>query len=170
VYGGVVFGLAAGVLSGRDFAEPWSAPVAHLFGLTFDDIRHATSAALPRRRPAQGDVPRDWLGYCAVAGALLGFGLYGCRRWPDVWWRFGAGLAVGAAFVTSAASTRTSSPASPARGADARSTSASTILIGCRSSTCLRSARRPRRARSENHGLCAALGVALHLMNIAGKT
>src|SRR4051812_8153960 len=44
IYGGIVFGLAAGVLSGREFAEPWAGKIAGWFGLTFADIKHATTS------------------------------------------------------------------------------------------------------------------------------
>ena len=38
---------------------------------------------------------RAWLGWCAVAGALLGYGFYQLRQIPDWRWRFGLGLLVG---------------------------------------------------------------------------
>src|SRR5437588_160239 len=40
IYAGIILGLAGGVLSGREFAEPWSGQIAGWFGLTFADIRH----------------------------------------------------------------------------------------------------------------------------------
>lgn len=91
IYAGVVLGLAAGVLTGREFAEPWAGQIAAWFGLTFADIRHLQSDNMSR--------PGDWLGYCAVGGALLGFGLYRLRQVADPWWRFGIGLAVAAVAV-----------------------------------------------------------------------
>jgi tetratricopeptide (TPR) repeat protein len=38
---------------------------------------------------------RAWLGWCAVGGALLGFGFYQLRQIPDWRWRFGLGFVVG---------------------------------------------------------------------------
>jgi hypothetical protein len=86
VYAGVMLGLTVGVFSGREFAQPWSLPVAHAFGLTWADIRHEPPAG-------------DWLGYCAFGGALLGLGLYQMRQMEDQQFRFFVGLGVAAALV-----------------------------------------------------------------------
>jgi tetratricopeptide (TPR) repeat protein len=86
IYAGTLIGLTAGVLSGREFAQPWAVPIANAFGLTWDDIRHT---------PPVG----DWLGYCAVGGAVLGLCLYQMRKMEDRQWRFFVGLAVAAAMV-----------------------------------------------------------------------
>jgi tetratricopeptide (TPR) repeat protein len=94
IYGGIVLGLVGGVLSGREFAEPWASHVAGWFGLTFDQIKHLQSATLPDDDPNKGKLPGDWLGYCTVAGLILGFGLYRLRQTPDRAYRFWAGLAI----------------------------------------------------------------------------
>ena len=38
---------------------------------------------------------REWLGYCGLGGALLGFGLFQLRQVRDWFWRFGLGIVVG---------------------------------------------------------------------------
>lgn len=170
VYGGVVFGLAAGVLSGREFAEPWAAPVAQLFGLSFTDIKHVTSAALPDDDPQKGKLPGDWLGYCAVAGALLGFGLYRLRQIADPWWRFGVGLALGAAFVYLGGEYANRLPGlTGAEHADARFNLGVYILLGLPFFYLLTFCAEAEESEVEIMALCAAMGVALHLMDIGGK-
>jgi tetratricopeptide (TPR) repeat protein len=96
VYGGIMGGLVVAVFSGVPGAEPWASKLAGFFGLTFDDIKHVTSAALPDDHPRKGKLPGDWLGYCAVGGMLFGFALYRFRQVEDARWRFwvGLGLAV----------------------------------------------------------------------------
>jgi len=162
VYGGVVFGLAAGVLSGRDFAEPWSGPVADLFRLTFQDIRH--------ERSDDNSKPGDWLGYCAVAGALLGFGLYRLRQVTDPWWRFGAGIAVGAALIYLGGeyANRLNGLSGP-EGAAARFNLGVYILIGLPFFYLLTFCAEAEESEVEIMALCASLGVALHLMDLSGK-
>ncbi|MFO0796170.1 MAG: tetratricopeptide repeat protein [Gemmataceae bacterium] len=157
VYGGVVFGLAAGVLSGREFAEPWAAPIAHLFGLTFDDIRHV--------RSDDNSKPGDWLGYCAVGGALLGFGLYRLRQIADPWWRLGVGLALGAAFVYLGGEYANKLPGLDAA---ARFNLGVYILIGLPFFYLLTFCAEAEESEVEIMALCAAMGTALHLMNIGG--
>jgi tetratricopeptide (TPR) repeat protein len=170
IYGGVVFGLAAGVLSGREFAEPWAGPVAGLFGLTFDDIKHAQSTAFPDDDPRKGNLPGDWLGYCAVAGALLGFGLYRLRQVADLWWRFGVGLGLGAALIYLGGEYANRLPglAGP-EGADARFNLGVYILIGLPFFYLLTFCGEAEESEVEIMALCAGLGVALHLMNVSGK-
>jgi tetratricopeptide (TPR) repeat protein len=99
IYGGIIAGLVVGVISGRPDAEPWARPLAEFFGLTFADIRHVTSAALPPDDPLKGKLPGDWLGFCAVGGALLGFGLYRFRQIDDGRQRFMIGLGAAAVVV-----------------------------------------------------------------------
>ena len=169
VYGGVVFGLAAGVLSGREFSEPWAAPVAHLFGLTFDDIKHVTSAALPDDDPRKGNLPGDWLLYCLTAGIVLGFGFYRLRQVADPWWRFGVGLALGAAFVYLGGEYANRLPGlTGPESAAARFNLGVYILIGLPFFYLLTFCAEAEESEVEIMALCAAMGVALHLMNIGG--
>ena len=86
IYAGVVAGLLVGVLSGTAGAESWSGPLAEVFGLTFDDIKH--------NMPAGG-----WLGYCAAGGALFGFALYRFAESEAGSRRFWLGLVVAVALA-----------------------------------------------------------------------
>src|SRR5262245_51143444 len=99
IYGGILIGLGVGVLSGREFAEPWAGKIAGWFGLPFDDIKHFQSASLPDSDPRKGKLPGDWLGYCAVGGAVLGYGLYRLRQIEDARKQFWIGLFVVAALI-----------------------------------------------------------------------
>jgi tetratricopeptide (TPR) repeat protein len=42
---------------------------------------------------------RNWLSYCAIAGAILGYGFTQLRQVKDPFWRFGLGAAIGAILV-----------------------------------------------------------------------
>lgn len=75
IYTGIVAGLVVGVFSGTAGTDSWAGPLAARVGLSLDDIRH------------QGRVA-NWLGYCAIGGAILGFGLMRLRQVPDPWRRF----------------------------------------------------------------------------------
>ena len=86
IYAGIMIGLTTGVMSGREFAREWAEPLANALSLTWDDIRHT---------PPVG----DWLGYCAVGGAVLGLGLYRMRQMEDGQTRFLVGLGVAAVMV-----------------------------------------------------------------------
>lgn len=99
VYGGILLGLAGGVLSGREFAEPWAGKLAAAVGLSFEDVKHVQSVNLPDGDPHKGKLPGDWLGYCAVGGALLGFGLYRLRQVEDARRQFWIGMFVVVALI-----------------------------------------------------------------------
>jgi tetratricopeptide (TPR) repeat protein len=86
IYTGTILGLLFAVVSGREFCEPWSGPLASVFGLSFDEIRH--------RPPASA-----WLSYCVAGGCVLGFGLYRMRQVEERLWRFWTGLALAAFMV-----------------------------------------------------------------------
>jgi tetratricopeptide (TPR) repeat protein len=83
IYAGVMAGLFVGVWSGTPAAEPWAGRLASYFGLTFDDIKHATSQSLPDDDPRKGNLPGDWLLYCAGIGIVFGFALYRLRQFDD---------------------------------------------------------------------------------------
>src|SRR5262249_311119 len=99
IYVGIIAGLVIGAISGRPDAEPWARPLAEFFGLSFEDIKHLTSADLPKDDPLKGKLPGDWLIYCAVGGGLLGWGLYRFRQIEDGRRRFMIGLALAAVVV-----------------------------------------------------------------------
>src|SRR5437764_1970084 len=178
IYGGIVLGLAAGVLSGREFSQPWAGPIAGWFGLTFDDIKHAQSAHLPADDPRKGRLPGDWLGYCAVGGALLGYGLYRFRQVEDPRWRFGIGLGLAALMVYLAGEFFAGEfklvggvpgllPGDPG-AKDARFNLGVYILLGLPFFYLLTFCGEAEESEAEIMTLCAALGVALYLMNLGG--
>ena len=154
IYGGLVLGLAAGVLSGRAFAEPWAGPIAGLFGLTFDDIRH---------RPPVG----DWLTYCVLGGITLGFGLYRLRQVADPYWRFGIGLAVAAVavYLGNEYAGRLPGLDDPA----ARYDLGVYILLGLPFFYLLTFCGEAEESEAEIMALCGALGVGLALMDLSSK-
>lgn len=89
IYAGVMLGLAAGVFTGQPYGEPLVRAVGELFGAAdrlWQVVRHEP--------PVSG-----WLNYCAVGGAVLGFGLYRMRQMDDGAVRFWVGLAVAAGLV-----------------------------------------------------------------------
>ena len=98
VYAGIMGGLVIGVWSGTPGAESWASQLASPFGLTFDDIKHATSTGFADDDPRKGKMPGDWLTYCILAGILLGFALYRFRLFDDRR-RFWVGLGVAAAMI-----------------------------------------------------------------------
>jgi tetratricopeptide (TPR) repeat protein len=168
VYGGIVFGLAAGVLSGREFAEPVSGPIAGWFGLTFQDIRHLTTSALPSDDPAKGNKPGDWLLFCLLGGVLLGLGLYRFRQVEDPRWRFGMGIGVAALMVYLASEYVARLPGFAER--DARFNLGVYILLGLPFFYLLTFCGEAEESEAEIMTICAALGIALHLMGIGGAS
>jgi tetratricopeptide (TPR) repeat protein len=160
IYGGIIFGLAAGVISGRDFSQPWAEPIARWFGLTFDQIRHVRSDDMSK--------PGDWLAFCAIGGGILGYGLYRFRQVEDPRWRFGMGIAVAALMVYLAGEYVAKIPgfADP----NARFNLGVYILLGLPFFYLLTFCGEAEESEAEIMTICAAMGVALHLMNVGGST
>jgi tetratricopeptide (TPR) repeat protein len=170
IYFGIVLGLTVGVFSGREFAEPWAGKIASWFGLTSDDIRHVTSANLPDDHPQKGRLPGDWLGYCVVGGALLGFGLYRLRQVEDTKWRFFTGLAVAAICVYLGSEYAQEIPG--LRGEEGRAARFNLgiyILLGLPFFYLLTFCGEAEESEAEIMALCAALGVSIHLMDLPGQ-
>jgi tetratricopeptide (TPR) repeat protein len=86
IYAGILLGLTVGVVSGREFAQPWALPIAEAVGLTWKDIAHVP--------PVGG-----WLFYFIVGGVVLGMALYEMRKMKDRRTRFITGGVVIAALV-----------------------------------------------------------------------
>ena len=172
IYPGLILGLTAGVLSGREFAEPWAGQVAGWFGLTFADIRHVVSANLPDDDPRKGKLPGDWLIHCVIGGAALGFVLYRLRLVADPWWRWGLGLAIAALLVYLGGEYVAKVPGldDPAQaGADARFNLGVYILFGLPFFYVLTFCGEAEESEADIMAICGALGVALHLMNFSGR-
>jgi len=167
IYGGIIAGLLVGVLSGTAGAEPWASQLAGYFGLTFDDIKHATSAALAKDDPLKGRLPGDWLGYCAVGGAVLGFALYRFRQVPDNTRRFWMGLAIAAFMVYLASEYINRVPGLDI--AAARFNLGVYILLGLPFFYLLTFCGESEESEVEIMTLCASLGVGLHLMGFASR-
>lgn len=165
IYAGLTLGLAGGVLSGREFSQPWAAPIAGWFGLTFDDIKHLQTP----RGETPGKLPGDWLGYCAVGGAILGFGLYRLRQMEAGLWRFGTGFLVAAASVYIASEYLPLVPGLSRENADARLNLGVYILIGLPFFYLLTFCGEAEESEVEIMAVCALLGVSIHLMNLSGR-
>jgi tetratricopeptide (TPR) repeat protein len=160
IYGGIVFGLAVGVLSGREFSQPWAEPIAGWFGLTFADIKHEVSEDQSK--------PGDWLLYCALGGAILGYGLSWLRQVVDPWRRFGIGLGLAAVCIYFAAGYLTQVPG--LNSPDAKFNLGVYILLGLPFFYLLTFCGEAEESEAEIMALCAALGVSLDLMDLTGKT
>lgn len=172
IYAGVLIGLAAGVLSGREFAEPWAGKVAGWFGLTFADIKHVTSAGLPDDDPRKGKLPGDWLGYCAIGGIVLGFALHRLRQVPDPRWRWGIGLVVAAVAIYLGQEYVGRVPGLDATGPEGervRFNLGLYILVGLPFFYLLAFCGESEESEAELMTLCGALGLSLALMNVGGK-
>ncbi len=134
VYIGLVGGLAVGLLIERPPADP--------------------EATYP---------VRDWLGYFAVGGAVLGYGFYQLTRVRQWAWRFGLGIAVGAAVVYLAVhyiqAGLNLAPADQERFA-------AYLLIGLPFFYVLTFCGEADETEVEVAALCAALGVGLYLLGL----
>ncbi|AWM37420.1 hypothetical protein C1280_10610 [Gemmata obscuriglobus] len=166
IYSGIMIGLTAGVLSGRDFAQPWAQPLAELFGLSWAEIKH---------NPPVG----DWLGFCAVGGAVLGFGLYRMRQIEDGMWRLAAGAGAAALLVYIASTylldikVSANDPADPDKlvsffaSPEARQNLGIYLLLGLPFFYLLTFSGEAEESEVEIMTICAGLGVALHLLGFA---
>lgn len=164
IYSGIMIGLTAGVLSGRDFAQPWAEPLAQMVGLTWADIKH---------NPPVG----DWLGFCAIGGAVLGFGLYRMRQMEDGLWRFLTGAGVAALLVYLAAEyileIKVPDPNDPAKtvsffaSPEARQNLGIYLLLGLPFFYLLTFSGEAEESEVEIMTICAGMGVALHLIGFA---
>jgi tetratricopeptide (TPR) repeat protein len=168
IYGGIVAGLAVGVVSGMPDAAAWARPLAEFFGLRFEDIMHATSRGLPDDDPAKGKLPGDWLGYCVGGGALLGFGLYRFRQVADNRQRFLIGMGIAAVIVYAvgkfvSAEAVTNIPSLD--NASARFNLGLYILLGLPFFYLLTFCGEAEESEAEIMIFCAALGASLQLMN-----
>jgi tetratricopeptide (TPR) repeat protein len=171
IYVGITAGLVIAVISGVPSAEPWASKLAGLFGLTFEDIKHATSRALASDDPKKGKMPGDWLGYCAVAGALVGLCMYRLRRVEESRHRFYIGLGIITVVVylvgklVSNIETIPNLPPSLS-DASARFNLGLYILLGLPFFYLLTFCGEEEESEAEILVLCVALGAALQFMNL----
>ena len=166
IYAGIMLGLTVGVVSGREFAQPWAVPIAQAFGLTWEDIKHVDPVA-------------RWLLHCIVGGVLLGVGMYRMRQMEDQPTRFWVGLGVAAAMVYLASNylfdIKVPDPDDPAKkvsyfaSADAKFNLGLYILLGLPFFYLLTFSSEAEESEVEVMTFCAALGIALHLMNFGSK-
>ncbi len=83
LYAGILGGLGVGLVVETD-PQVGDQLAAAVGGLT---------AVVP------GGVSRDWLGYCALAGVVLGYGFVQLRAVKDGFWRFALGAVVGGTLI-----------------------------------------------------------------------
>jgi tetratricopeptide (TPR) repeat protein len=156
IYGGIVLGLAGGVLSGREFAEPWASQIAGWFGLTFDQIKHLQS------KEGESAKPGDWLSGCTLAGLVVGFALYRLRQAGDRSYRFMAGMIIIA--VTTYAAGQYASRVPTLDTDDARINFGLYLLMGLPFFYLLAFSGDADESEAEITALCAVLGAGLSLL------
>jgi tetratricopeptide (TPR) repeat protein len=164
IYAGIMLGLGFGVLSGSELVRAWSEPVAGWFGLSWADIEHLNSAKLPDDDPRKGKLPGDWLLHCVVAGALVGLGLYQMRKMKEARTRFLLGIGVAAVVVFFATEYVAEVPTLGTP--EARRNLGIYILLGLPFFYLLTFCGEAEESEVEIMTLCAALGVALHLLGL----
>ncbi|HEY1189496.1 MAG TPA: tetratricopeptide repeat protein [Gemmata sp.] len=166
IYAGTMIGLAVGILSGRDFAQPWAQPLAELVDLTWTEIKH---------NPPVG----DWLGFCAVGGAVLGLGLYRMRQVEDWTWRFLTCAGVAALLVYLASEyileIKVPDPADREKtvsffaSPESRANLGIYLLLGLPFFYLLTFSGEAEESEVEIMTLCAGLGIGLHLLGFANQ-
>lgn len=149
---GLVLGLAAGVISGMPFAQPVIDKIAPTFGVTFEMLQH--------RPPV-----KDWIGYCAIGGIILGFSLYRLRQIDDPFWRLGVGFGIAVAVVYLASQYLNKLPGLD--NANERFNLGLYILAGLPFFYLLTFVAEAEESEVEIMAICAGLGVSLHLMSLA---
>lgn len=147
IYIGLVGGLAIGLLTERP-SVPSPDTVSALTG------GMATTPAYQ---------VRDWLGYFAIGGAVLGYGFYQLTQVRQWVWRFGLGVAVGAAAVYLAVHYIQVGLALPPV---AQERFAAYLLIGLPFFYVLTVCGEADESEVEVAALCAGLGVGLYLLGL----
>ncbi|OWK47303.1 tetratricopeptide repeat protein [Fimbriiglobus ruber] len=153
IYLGLIGGVAAGVLL-------YVAP----------EVPEANEAlAAVAGGPAQvASLPgRDWLGWCALAGAVLGLLLYRLRQVNDRFWRLGLGLVLGAAIVYFAITYLGQYP--PFATAEAQQVFARVLLLGLPFFYLLTFCGEAEESEVEIAALCAGLGIGLFLLRLSSN-
>lgn len=111
---------------------------------------------------------RDWLGYCALAGVLLGYGFHQLRQIPSFVWRFGLAALLGGALVYLAVTYLDQLPG--LENPEDRRALGLTILMGLPFFYLLTFCGEAEESEVEIAALCAALGVGLDLLRLSSGT
>ena len=162
IYGGILGGLVVGFLSGTPGAEPGE-PAAGI-SASFDEIKHATSKALPDDDPLKGKLPGDWLVYCIVGGALVGLTAFRLRQFDDRR-RFWAAMGIVAAIVAIAGDYVTKVPGLD--NASARFNFGMYLLLGLPFIYLLNFCGDADESEVDLMVFCGVLGAGLQLVNFA---
>lgn len=108
---------------------------------------------------------RDWLGYCALAGVVLGFGFHQVIQVQDRLWRLCLGLGIGGALVYLIVSYLEALPS--LQTLEAQREFAIVILTGLPFFYVLTFCGETEESEVEIAALCAGLGVGLYLLRFA---
>lgn len=167
IYAGIMLGLTAGVFTGQPYGEPLVRAIGDVFGdadRLWRIVKHEP--------PING-----WLNYCAVGGAILGFGLYRMRQMEAGPTRFWLGLLVAAGLVYIAseyviriekpdpANPDATVPFFPIEAKGERFNLGLYLLLGLPFFYLLTFSGESEESEVEIMTVCATLGVALYLMN-----
>lgn len=110
---------------------------------------------------------RNWLGYCALGGAVLGVGFHQITQVTDRLWRIGLGLGVGGALVYLAVAYLEALPS--LNTVAAQRAFGVTILLGLPFFYVLTLCGETEESEVEIAAVCAGLGVGLYLMKFAAN-
>lgn len=166
---GCVFAAGELILRGH---RPWRNPLAFLVLVLLEGsywiylgIVGGLAASLIRSQLATPELPeggRNWLGYCVIAGAVLGYGLMQLRGVRDWRWRFSLAALVGIGLVVVAVMYLDES--GWLQNPEARRAFGLFILAGLPFFYLLGFCGVTEESEVEIAALCAGLGVGIHLL------
>lgn len=149
LYAGILGGLGVGLVVETD---PQTAPdLAAVVG--------GLAAVTP------GGIGRDWLGYCALGGVLLGYGFVQLRSVKDGFYRFVLGAVVGAALIFLAVSYLGKLP--DFESAEMKRWFGIVLLLGLPFFYLLTFCGEAEESEVEIAALCAGLGIGLYLLRLS---
>ena len=149
---GLLLGLAAGVVSGMDFAKPAVDAIGGSLGITWEMLQY--------REPV-----RSWAIYCMAGGVILGVGLFRMRQIEDPMWRLILGFVVGVLTVYAVSEYANKIPGLDNN--DERSNLGLYILAGLPFFYLLTFVAEAEESEVEIMAICAGLGIAMTLMGVA---
>ena len=173
--GGLTLGLLAGAVQQilRGY-RPQSNPMGFLLLVLLDSPFFiylglvggvAIGTLLERPTPDAANPARDWLGYCVIAGALLGYGFHQLTQVKDALWRFVLGFIVGGSLVYLAITYLNELPAFSELAAQKQF--AVYILLGLPFFYVLTFCGEADESEVEIAALCAGLGIGLYLLRLS---